>query len=81
MILVIEILPASRGIFADHLQCARGARVNSNVGPCRRYFQTLYSLPISSVYFFSIGLLVTETTRRASQTLYSALLQLLKSCH
>jgi len=80
MILVIEILPPSGGIFGRPPVMRPRRECYGNVGPGRRNFQAFYSFLIALLTFFRRRA-YTKPRACAFPDVLFGLIQMLKSCH
>src|SRR6185369_2511627 len=77
---VIEILPASRRIFTDHLHSSSRCGIDRDVSPCRRNLQFVDSIQIGFGETTTHGF-VTKPSFRTSKPTYADLLQTFDICH
>src|SRR6185436_933547 len=78
---VIKVLQAAGGILPDCLHRSARSRVDPDVAPGRRDFQFMDSLEIPGVYLMAVDALVSEASRRRSNTPYPRFLELFESGH
>src|SRR5215217_671603 len=80
VILVIEVLPASRGIFSDRLQPSIRSGIDERVSPGGRNFQLLnpvevgFSQPAACRF-------VAKSSFRSAESTYADVLQTFEICH
>ena len=66
MFVVIEVLPATRGIFTHCLHSSAGIRVDAHIRPRRRDFQLTDSREVITSRFLSVSALIAKTLFRRS---------------
>src|SRR5215218_9537433 len=78
--LVVEILPASRGIFPNHLQPASGRGIDEYLSPCGRNFQLLNPVEVSFNQPPACRF-VAKSAFRSAESTYADVLQTFEICH